>query len=346
MNILRNIFLLLFLALFCKFSAFSNYCYEAFNEGKWQASHSFQNKELLQKIKSLSPSDKELLQLLINLSKENNTTEQSSPSRPMVYIKETDYYTFFREYLPRRSDGVNPTNGTISFFKKASPQKKEDIQDNDTTLKIGNDGIYINKTTTIVKTSNRPEETVRTQKTDTRTFKITQNTEDNSIEIKLKETISQTKKSYPKDPRRSSQMKAVMQIKTAIEELVQPEWNLTITAIPSSKLKNHPLYDKRFELLFRELLKSKPNLIIEWPIKVKKTTPASYKGSKQTPEFIKNNYLWTGFQGKTPEIIYIIDDVVTTGAHFRAVSDFMRENGYKGLIVGIFMAKTVYSILE
>ena len=134
--------------------------------------------------------------------------------------------------------------------------------------------------------------------------------------------------------------KAIEQFKIEIEQLFRENLNITITAIPSSKHKNDPEYDNRFEDLFNELLKSRANLNIEWPIEIKQTIQASHTGGKREPEYIKGNYTWKGFK-QTPKTLCVFDDVLTKGGHFRAVSDFLRENGYKGRIIGIFWSRTI-----
>ena len=115
----------------------------------------------------------------------------------------------------------------------------------------------------------------------------------------------------------------------------------TITAIPTSTAKNDPQYDNRFEDLFTELKKSLPKLTIEWPVEIKRTTEASHKTGQRQIRDIKSNYIWKGLQHKPPEQLFIIDDVLTTGAHFRAISDFLNENKYTGQITGVFWAKAV-----
>ena len=40
-------------------------------------------------------------------------------------------------------------------------------------------------------------------------------------------------------------------------------------------------------------------------------------------------------------MLIIFDDVLITGTHFGAVSDFLKKNGYKGEIVGVFWARTI-----
>lgn len=129
--------------------------------------------------------------------------------------------------------------------------------------------------------------------------------------------------------------KAIKQISEEIAELLKPDSIYTITALPSSKIKTDPKYDHRFENLFKELLKLRPHLKIEEPVENKKTL-----SDTRNPDHIKSNYIWRGWKKNAPEGIFIIDDVLTTGSHFRALSDFLKENRYKGKIIGLFLAKT------
>lgn len=122
--------------------------------------------------------------------------------------------------------------------------------------------------------------------------------------------------------------------------LFPPNSKATITAIPSSKPKTHKEYDYRFEDLFKVLLKTHPHLNIEWPVETKKFILSAHKGGSRNPEDIKKNYKWKGFKN-TPEKIGILDDVLTTGAHFRAMSDFLKKNKYQGKIIGLFWSRTV-----
>ncbi len=124
---------------------------------------------------------------------------------------------------------------------------------------------------------------------------------------------------------------------------------VTVTAIPSSKTKTDQEYNNRFEDLFEELTKTfgtlYPDIIlnVEWPVEIKSTMPAFHISSENRlpPKQIKKNYIWRGFKQQSPKTLFIFDDVITTGAHFRAMSDFLRENEYKGDILGIFWAKAI-----
>ena len=135
--------------------------------------------------------------------------------------------------------------------------------------------------------------------------------------------------------------KAIKQFKNEIEILFKKDLSITITAIPSSKDKAHPEYDHRFEDLFTELLKSRPSLKVEWPIEVKETRQASHLSGERNPEDIKKNYIWKGFEDSRIKKLCVFDDVLTTGANFRAMSDFLMENRYAGRIIGIFWSRVI-----
>ena len=135
-------------------------------------------------------------------------------------------------------------------------------------------------------------------------------------------------------------MRAVKTFARESETLFPLNLNISVTAIPSSKHKNDPGYDCRFEDFFKEFLKARPNLNIEWPIEIKKNIQASHHGGGRDPEDFKRNYVWRGFK-KNPKTLCIFDDVLTTGAHFRAISDFLKENEYKGQIIGIFWSRAI-----
>jgi hypothetical protein len=114
-----------------------------------------------------------------------------------------------------------------------------------------------------------------------------------------------------------------------------------VTAIPSSKAKNDPGYDNRFEDFFKELKKLCPCIEIVWPVSAKATVPSAHQTTGgRNPQTIMQNYQFDGFGTITPERLMVFDDVLTTGAHFRAFKDFLINNGYAGQVVGIFWAKT------
>ncbi len=114
---------------------------------------------------------------------------------------------------------------------------------------------------------------------------------------------------------------------------------IALTAIPSSKAVTDPAYTKRFEDMMSELKKLRPCVQVEWPVAVNTTVATSRHGGTRKPSAIASNYIWNGFSGAIPANLWVFDDVLVTGSHFRAFHDFARASGYQGNIYGIFWAK-------
>lgn len=128
--------------------------------------------------------------------------------------------------------------------------------------------------------------------------------------------------------------------KPLFESLLGSYPKIVLTAVPSSRKKGDPEYTNRFEDLFQEILNSHPKWIVEWPIEIKETTVSSHNSGPRNPDLLMENYIWKGFKHGEPEVLHVFDDVITTGAHLRAVSDFLRAHNYKGDIIGVCWAKT------
>lgn len=114
----------------------------------------------------------------------------------------------------------------------------------------------------------------------------------------------------------------------------------TVTAIPSSKSKDDPNYDNRFEDFFNVLRVLRPCIKVQWPVRIKNSTDPTHlaKGIRD-PKIIASNYIYHGLTSDLPDSLLVFDDVLTTGAHFRAFKDFIRSSGYAGNVYGIFWAK-------
>lgn len=120
-----------------------------------------------------------------------------------------------------------------------------------------------------------------------------------------------------------------------------PDNSYLVSAIPSSKSKVDPEYDHRFEDFFKQLQKFCPCVNVIWPVTVINSTQASHQTSGvRNPQMIMQNYLFNGFSGINPVNLIVFDDVLTTGAHFRAYKDFLSQNGFQGNIFGVFWAKS------
>lgn len=118
----------------------------------------------------------------------------------------------------------------------------------------------------------------------------------------------------------------------------------SICSIPSSKIKQDPDYDPRFDMLFECMHINGCNIKVEEPIVcVSSTVPAHLGGSSRSPDDIKNNYSWVGFPDTIPEVLFVIDDVITSGGHYKAYQTIILEHEPTIQIIGLFFCKTVHS---
>lgn len=116
---------------------------------------------------------------------------------------------------------------------------------------------------------------------------------------------------------------------------------ILVTCMPSSISKTDSNYDSRLEDTLQQLRKTRPNIIVEFPISVKQTTLAAHSGANRDPNQIYRNLEWKGIQISSDKIV-LIDDVLTTGAHFKACQRLIWEHCPGIDIIGVFWAKTVW----
>ena len=143
--------------------------------------------------------------------------------------------------------------------------------------------------------------------------------------------------------------KAIVQVAQEFFKVLPTEWvgQMTFVPIPPSKIRSDPDFDDRMwkvlEKLdslvqcnfdFRELVCAKESM---------KGSHACEPGDRATPIELYKNYLID--EDKTtplPRIICVIDDVLTTGSHFKAMKRILSER-FSGIqIIGVFIARRVF----
>jgi predicted amidophosphoribosyltransferase len=115
----------------------------------------------------------------------------------------------------------------------------------------------------------------------------------------------------------------------------------SLVAVPTSKAMTDRDYTNRFEDLFANLTLRLPLATCEQPLALSASVLPAHEGGDRSPTEIAKQYSWCGLQNSAAELIVIIDDVLTTGGHFRAVHDSLRTNGFRGDIVGAFWARAL-----
>ena len=114
----------------------------------------------------------------------------------------------------------------------------------------------------------------------------------------------------------------------------------TFVPIPPSKARNDPGYDDRMT----QMLKAIPrNLDVQELIIQTKSTAAAHSRNEPRlgPDKLEGLYqINTTLEFPKPRCIAVVDDVLTTGAHFRAVSSVLSGAFPGAKIIGLFIART------
>lgn len=136
-------------------------------------------------------------------------------------------------------------------------------------------------------------------------------------------------------------IEAIKKFARELSDLFDDEKQYVIAAIPSSIRRIDPNYDTRLDDTLNELRKIKPNIIIEEPIIINNNLGAAHLGGTRKIDLLYNNMSWVGFCKPTNHVI-LIDDVITTGSHFKACQKIILEHHPDIEIIGIFWAKTIW----
>lgn len=117
--------------------------------------------------------------------------------------------------------------------------------------------------------------------------------------------------------------------------------NVSVAAIPPSKLPNHPEYDSRLSDCLVLLGQLRSDLVIEKPFTCRESTVPSHHGGGRRIDDIVANLEWHGLSPGCRTLI-LIDDVLTTGAHFKACKRIVAREAAEVRVAGVFWARTVW----
>ena len=117
---------------------------------------------------------------------------------------------------------------------------------------------------------------------------------------------------------------------------------LTFVPIPPSKAKEDPLYDDRL-IRMLDAIRPEPPLDVRELVVQTTSTGAVHGGDvRPTPDEIAALYrIDEALAEPAPHLIAVVDDLLTTGAHFRAAQSMLSRRFPDAAVLGLFIARRV-----
>lgn len=137
-------------------------------------------------------------------------------------------------------------------------------------------------------------------------------------------------------------MNDMQYVANKLSETIDPA-KTTFIPIPSSKSKDHEAYDDRMVNILVRWKELDPSVDYRELITQKCTMTASHlNDQKRDPDELYSNYAFEApLAVGCHKNIIIIDDVLTTGAHYKAARRIITENIPGAQVCGVFIARRV-----
>jgi predicted amidophosphoribosyltransferase len=117
---------------------------------------------------------------------------------------------------------------------------------------------------------------------------------------------------------------------------------VTFVPIPPSKARSDPLYDDRLERMLRRIWPGQATDVRELVTQPVSTGAVHDSADRPTPAVLEGRYVIDrSLREPAPQVIAVVDDVITTGAHFVAVRNILGREFLGTKIVRLFIARRV-----
>jgi hypothetical protein len=143
--------------------------------------------------------------------------------------------------------------------------------------------------------------------------------------------------------------RAIQEIAAAFRSALPEKFlnTVTLVPIPPSKAKTDPLYDDRLTRMLRAIRENPPLDVRELIMQASSTAAVHDHVVRPQPEDIARLYTIDRRHSQpAPTGIALCDDVLTTGAHYRAALSVMQQ-AFPGVrIIGLFIARRVPEAMD
>lgn len=134
--------------------------------------------------------------------------------------------------------------------------------------------------------------------------------------------------------------RAILQAANIFRAAIKEEARITFVPVPPSKAKTDPLYDDRMLQLLENTCRGRHKDIRELVVQLQSVEAAHLADRRPTPDELVANYrLDESLAEPLPQVIFIVDDVLTTGCHFKAVQRLLTQRFPMARIAGLFLAR-------
>ena len=115
---------------------------------------------------------------------------------------------------------------------------------------------------------------------------------------------------------------------------------LTFVPVPPSKAKGDPLYDDRLTRMLEAVRPSPPLDVRELIVQTESTDAVHVRDVRPAPDQIQVLYrIDETLTGPVRGVVAVVDDVLTTGAHFRAAKSVLSARFPEAAVIGLFIAR-------
>ena len=139
--------------------------------------------------------------------------------------------------------------------------------------------------------------------------------------------------------------RAIKQVSAEFAKHLNPRWlkTATLVPIPCSKAIDHPDYDDRMERICRGIGADIDVRNLVTQTQSTEYSHATDEGQRlSVDELIKLYEIDENLTEPAPTNIGIVDDVLTVGRHFRAMSTVIIDRFPQARITGMFIARTIH----
>lgn len=136
--------------------------------------------------------------------------------------------------------------------------------------------------------------------------------------------------------------RAIVQAAQIFRAALNPAIPLTLVPVPPSKARSDAAYDDRMVRVLRLVGVDRPHDLRELVVQSHSMPAAHLAGRRPTPDELVAAYrLDESLADPVPDRILIVDDVLTTGCHYKAVKRVLEQRFPHAEIYGLFVARRV-----